>query len=64
MQNRTDGYHQGIAPDTLPGRVYFERTVTKSINTILFCAISATGKGMPANERKLSETAGLSNILY
>jgi hypothetical protein len=32
MQNRKDGYHQGIAPDTLPGSVYFERIVAKSIN--------------------------------
>ena len=32
MQNRTHGYHQGITPDTLPGSVYFERIVVKSIN--------------------------------
>lgn len=32
MQNRTHGYHQGIATDSLPGRVYFERIVVKSIN--------------------------------
>ena len=32
MQNRKDGYHQGITPDTLPGSVYFERIVVKSIN--------------------------------
>ena len=64
MQNRTHGYHQGIATDTLPGRIYFERIVVKSINIHPVFASSVTGKGMPANEQKVPKLAKLITILY
>ena len=56
VQNRTHAYHQGIASNTLSGRVLSEtnKGLTNNSGTAL---LALAGKGMPGCERKVKKTA-------